>query len=626
MKSYSSGKYGMLLTLLLFIFATASTVPLKSQSGMAKDTDAGVVMMHQPESTPVPRSLSLNPYRNVNWQSFQHYRSNFHTHTTYSDGIFHPHEVVDLYHNAGYKILSITDHNLITWPWTGFSLLDSSYQDRDPQLLGMLAVMGNELSASHHTGSLINAIPGDGSNFMAALDSIALVNGLGILYHPGRYWDIDSVYAPNQLHSPEWYRDLFDTFPGLAGLEVYNQGDRHPHDRVLWDELLNRMMPHRPVWGYSNDDMHVHSQLYKNYNFMLMPALDINDLKTCMEEGAFLFAYEPAGNGNQHVPVIDSIVVDKTNRSIHIHGHNYKAIEWISGVDGSGGTRTSRVINTGNTFSYNSFFEPYVRAVLINDDGRTYTQPFGFDTIPPPKTDSIHTTGVICEGADSVNMYVADDGLTETFHWQLPQGAVIISGLNTNNIIADFSNVTQAGFVYVWKTNASGSSDTTSKLITINPLPDKPVVTRLGAQLLSSAALGNQWHDQNGKIPGANGQAFTPTISGSFHVIVTLKGCSSPPSDTISIIVGTEEYMNPGMAIYPNPADNRIYIETGKQNHGPLYISIRTTDGRLLFLKEIPASDNPVIEVDLSAVSAGMHVLQISAEKFSAVQRLVVIR
>jgi hypothetical protein len=213
------------------------------------------------QTLPPRRVLTLNLYQNVYWQSFQQYKTNLHTHTNNSDGSLDAHIVVDHYYNAGYKILSITDHNLITYPWTSFSSIKSNWQNRDPQLLGMLDVKGNELSAAHHTGSYINVVPGSGANLNVAFDTMTAINGLGAFKHPGRYWSKSTTYAPTAQYSPDWYQNYYMQYPVLVGMEVYNQGDRYPNDRVLWDELLTSMMPGRPIWGYSNDDMHSASHL-----------------------------------------------------------------------------------------------------------------------------------------------------------------------------------------------------------------------------------------------------------------------------------------------------------------------------------------------------------------------------
>ena len=46
--------------------------------------------------------------------SLPFYKANFHCHTTESDGKFSPLSVIEFYKQAGYDILSITDHRTVT--------------------------------------------------------------------------------------------------------------------------------------------------------------------------------------------------------------------------------------------------------------------------------------------------------------------------------------------------------------------------------------------------------------------------------------------------------------------------------------------------------------------------------
>lgn len=338
--------------------------------------------------------MTVNPYEGVDWSTVQQFKANFHTHTQVSDGDFTPHQAVDQYHGAGYHILALTDHipswdgnnphNIVTWPWTNFSGLtravrhNASWQDRDPEELGMLAVAGSESSEGHHRGSLFSLVSDPSSDYDASFALVADSGGLAMWYHPGRYWSVHNTYSPGQRYSPEWYVDYHQRFDVLIGMEVYNQGNRHREDRVLWDEVLLRSMPDLPVWGFSNDDMHSRDQLFRNYQFMLMDTLSEGALRHAMTSGQLFFSYEPEGSGEAKAPRIDSVTVDEESRRITIHGRNYDSIEWISGVTGLGGGRQSRIIGTSETFHWDSFYDPYVRAALENDYGRTYTQPFGF--------------------------------------------------------------------------------------------------------------------------------------------------------------------------------------------------------------------------------------------------------
>jgi hypothetical protein len=216
-----------------------------------------------------PRLEIKNPYESVDWAGHGQYKANFHTHTTRSDGRMNPHTVVDKYHELGYSILAITDHNEVTWPWTAFAEMEESntsrnrmesapeampdnfdFENRNPVALQMVDIQANELSRHHHMGSFFNDHNGTTTE-LESLEATAANDGITMLYHPGRYTRRDP-----QLFNLEWYLDLYGNYDHLFGMEVYNQGDRYPGDRKLWDSVLTVTMPDRPVWGYSNDDMH----------------------------------------------------------------------------------------------------------------------------------------------------------------------------------------------------------------------------------------------------------------------------------------------------------------------------------------------------------------------------------
>jgi len=116
----------------------------------------------------------INPYSEINWATVKHYKANFHTHTTQSDGKETVQEVIMRYHAAGYSILAITDHSKNTWPWSDYiqykptneSIKSEFYPD-----LNMLAISGNEPSASHHFNSLFCDFAGN------ALDIPGQLNG-----------------------------------------------------------------------------------------------------------------------------------------------------------------------------------------------------------------------------------------------------------------------------------------------------------------------------------------------------------------------------------------------------------------------------------------------------------------
>lgn len=305
---------------------------------------------------PAPR-LVLNPYERVDWDSYGQYKANLHAHTLESDGFLEVWEVIEEYHSRGYHILSITDHDDMrysrpTWPWQAYGM--------DPEKLGMLAVKGNELSFQHHIGSYFSNYYGYRQGSVdESLRNIGEEGGLAVFFHPGRY---------NSPDKWRWYLPYFRKYPHLLGMEVYNMGDRYPRDRELWDNLLFELMPYRPVWGFSNDDMHQYYQIGRNWNVFLMPELSEKALRRALKEGQFYFTYAPEGSA-AGPPVIKEIKVDPG--SITIHADNCHSIYWISGGHVIAEGETIMYLETGGVTSY-------VRARLVGEGGSTYTNPFGF--------------------------------------------------------------------------------------------------------------------------------------------------------------------------------------------------------------------------------------------------------
>ncbi len=344
-------------------------------------------------------NCSINPYENVNWSVWEQYKANFHTHTILSGGTFTPAEVIDNYYIKDYRILSITDHNLITWPWADYG--------RDPDSLGMLAVKGDEYSNSLHVNAFFN-FSRDTATMEEGIPHIDSLAGLSHINHPGR------TKTPEEW---PWYIPWYQNYQSCVGLEVFNKGDLYPNDRKLWDNINENLFNSDSmfVWGFSNDDMHTEGNLYHNFQFMLMPSLSQENLKTCMDEGAFYFCYEITGSGAANVPRINSIDVDDEAKTISIEAADYDSIKWI----GPG----TIVFGSGEVFQYSDYFNKnFIRAVLYGPEGSTYSQPFGFKTvsttISPAIPSNINTvvsgdsmiiSWDISENAESYDIYSSND-------------------------------------------------------------------------------------------------------------------------------------------------------------------------------------------------------------------------
>jgi hypothetical protein len=323
--------------------------------------------------------MVMNPYENVDWKNTNRYKANFHMHTTNSDGSLTADYVVDTYAQNDYKIIMITDHDILTWPWTQFSKIKADWKDRNPDSMKVLTFPAIELDDPHHRGLFFARVPGKVYDMDSALHIARDSSALMIMNHPGRYWKLKKKYSSGDKFSPEWYVDYLNKYPEIVGLEVYNRpNDVNPFDRILWDEVLTRTMPGRPVWAFASDDMHGKNQMMGNYEFMLMSELTIPALKTAMKKGSFYASNEPGHSGQALAPRIDSIKVNQKKREIKVYAHDFKTIRWFSEVAGADSTRKSNMVGEGDIFNFRKFERPYVRFELKNDKGTTISQPFGF--------------------------------------------------------------------------------------------------------------------------------------------------------------------------------------------------------------------------------------------------------
>lgn len=141
--------------------------------------------------------LSINPYETIRWGEYSQFKANLHTHTTESDGLFAPSRVIDMYAEAGYGVLALTDHDWYlyekcTWPWTDY--------ERDPETSGMLAIAGMELSYHHHMLSLFTDYKPQAYTQESALEGIASNGGVAIMCHPSLHWP--SMFISPSLQIP----------------------------------------------------------------------------------------------------------------------------------------------------------------------------------------------------------------------------------------------------------------------------------------------------------------------------------------------------------------------------------------------------------------------------------------
>ena len=153
--------------------------------------------------------------------------------------------------------------------------------------------------------------------------------------------------------------------------------------------------------------------------------------------------------------------------------------------------------------------------------------------------------------------------------------------------------------------------------------PAAPVITAVSNILTSSAPAGNQWYLNGTSIAGATGQQFAAITTGSYTVVTSVNGCTSPPSAAINLTVTAVPAVNAWnneINIFPNPvlADEvTIKINTSRR----LILQITDINGSLIKTRLLK---NGINTLSLSELQPGVYIFLIKDTKtLEAVQRKI---
>lgn len=391
-----------------------------------------------------------SPYETVNWDTYGQYKASLHNHSIVSDGNNDFNFVVETYYSMGYDILAMTDHGTVDRSWTepnyvpalqlvlgfrrenGFEkptgLTEERYEqittgsDRDGR--GMLRVPygieNNPVSINNsHVNSWFvdygNGVLGGTSDYETPIKEVEKLGGLSVINHPGEYTnardedDFSKAYNEDYEYYINKFARLLKKYPSCLGIDINSKGDsRTRHDRKLWDILLQKVVPSgRNVFAIASSDAHRLSAMDNGWTIMLMPSNTVDNLKTCMQQGAFFagsrfikntpeleqfskeLGYNVADeNGEWYAspylvqPVITKIAVDDEEDTIAITAENYLTIHWIA---------NGEVIHVGSDIDLDDYSDKigsYVRAEVFGEGGILYTQAFTLDYDGAPEAEN----------------------------------------------------------------------------------------------------------------------------------------------------------------------------------------------------------------------------------------------
>ncbi len=250
--------------------------------------------------------------------------------------------------------------------------------------------------------------------------------------------------------------------------------------------------------------------------------------------------------------------------------------------------------------------------ITVNDGFVTAEQVF---TIIVSGTNNVSAAvsggGTACEG-ESVDVFINLSGVA-------PWTVIYSDGSNSNTI-------TTSDNPYVIAATSSGSYTITSvsdayqtgvangsAIVTVNSLPEIPVVTQVGEVLSSSATTGNQWYLSGDIISGATAQSYTPNETGNYSVEVANEfGCSQISDNYYFNFVGIGDVDNTYViSIYPNPNNGLFNITIDGIVNDDIQISLLDARGRLLLDKTIENAKTLNEVIDLREYPKGIFILKL---------------
>lgn len=306
-----------------------------------------------------------NPYEDVDWDTWDAYKTQLHCHTTASDGFLTIKELIQASYDLGYDIVAVTDHGTINKGWdTAPDLIPlvrlvkyertkmapvvpltaeeyQSYLDGTAKTTngtvrtnGMLDVpQGIELNMAtpfadcHLTGYFSDygqGLAGVYGDYETPSKGVMDAGGISMLAHVGEY-----VY---QNHTADQYvgqkvdeyyvnkfaRIFLDCQGSSVGMGINSAFDDFTRcDRILYDQILQKTIPNGVVpWGFTFSDSHTFDTVNEAYTMMMMPTFDLDAFRSSMENGQFFsVSHHSFGvelNGMEEIPGYDHDKVDNT--------------------------------------------------------------------------------------------------------------------------------------------------------------------------------------------------------------------------------------------------------------------------------------------------------------------------
>lgn len=148
-------------------------------------------------------------------------------------------------------------------------------------------------------------------------------------------------------------------------------------------------------------------------------------------------------------------------------------------------------------------------------------------------------------------------------------------------------------------------------------------VTQTGSALTSNQdGATYQWINCSNGTPvsGATSQSFSPTVNGTYKVMLSGNGCAAEYSECVTVNnVGIDVAEAVNIELYPNPNNGRFTMNMPMGNYS---LEVFSAVGQLVYVSSLQGSSNHVI--DLGNVTKGVYTLRLSNAEQTRSQRIII--
>lgn len=121
-----------------------------------------------------------------------------------------------------------------------------------------------------------------------------------------------------------------------------------------------------------------------------------------------------------------------------------------------------------------------------------------------------------------------------------------------------------------------------------------------------------QWVDcnnANAPVVNATNQNFTPTVSGSYAVQVTVAGCTLMSDCSTFNVLGVNDYQLEHLKMYPNPTVDVIKLTGFSSDISQVKAKLMSISGKEMFTKQLVVNN---AELNTKSLSSGIYFLEVS--------------